>query len=192
MSPPHIPKIGATTVPTAASPRAGGQGAGARLQKAEAQVASQAVERAVVVNRSLELLETMAGRVSEATGESLDVSRPAQAVEADSSYRVQLMSFIVGSLSKASQAFRQRAAAQVEPEEPEAAEDAVEEAEEETGVDAALPEAPVSDPVEAAAEATPLPSGLEATVDAQTTGYGSKGQAVQSDQASGASIDRWV
>jgi hypothetical protein len=73
----------------------------------------------VVVSRSLELLETMAGQVSAATGEALDVSRPAEGAESDPGYRVQLMSFIVGSLSRAAQAFRSEAA---EPEPlPEAA-----------------------------------------------------------------------
>jgi hypothetical protein len=183
MSPPHIPKIGATTVPAAASARSGGHGAGTRQAKPEAQAATQAVERAVVVNRSLELLETMAGQVSEATGESIDAARSSSASDGDASYRVELMGFIVGSLSRAAQAFRQKAA-QVQPEEPELPE---EEVEEEAQVEAALPEAPVDDPVEAAAEpAEPAPP-----VEPQVSGYGSKGQAVQDAPQEG-SVKRWA
>jgi hypothetical protein len=182
MSPPHIPKIGATTVPAAATARSGGQGAGARQQKPEAQAATQAVERSVVVSRSLQLLETMAGQVSEATGESMDVSRPATAADGDASYRVELMGFIVGSLSRAAQAFKQRAA-QAAPEEPELPE---EEVEEEPEVEAALPEAVVSDPVEAAQE----PAEVEPVVEPQVSGYGSAGQAVQ-EQPEG-SVKTWA
>jgi hypothetical protein len=170
MSPPHIPKIGPATVPVTASSRQGGQRSGGHQPGPEAQAQVQAVQKAVVVNRSLELLETMAGRVSEATGENLDVSRPA---DGDSAYRVQLMSFIVGSLSRASQAFRQKAAEQALPEPAEEAEE-----QEEAQVEAALPEEAVSDPVEEATEA-PEP---EEAVPPPTTGYGSKGQAVPEPQ----------
>ncbi len=189
MSPPHIPKIGATTVPPATNGRAGGSGNSASQRQQAAPVAPQAptpAETAVVVNRSLELLETMAGQVSEATGENLDVSRPA---EGDSAYRVQLMSFIVGSLSRASQAFRQRAAqAEPEPEPAEEEEAAVEEAE----VEAALPEAPVGDPVEAAAEVEAqvgLPN--EPDPGQEATSYGSKGQAVN-EGGQKANVEKWA
>jgi hypothetical protein len=165
MSPPHIPKIGPATVPPAASSRQGGRRSGGEQPTPEVQAQAQAVQKAVVVNRSLELLETMAGQVSEATGENLEVSHSA---DGDSAYRVQLMSFIVGSLSKASQAFRQQAAEAALPEQPE-------EAEEEAEVEAALPEEAVTDPVEEATEA-PEP---EEALPPQTTGYGRQGQAVQ-------------
>lgn len=196
MSPPHIPKIGATTVPPAASPRAGGQGAGLHKRQAGTSAAPQAppvAEAAVVVNRSLELLETMAGRVSEATGESMDVSRSTQSADGDSSYRVQLMSFIVGSLSRASQAFRQQAAQAQEQPEPEEAEEAVAEEPvvEEVEVEAALPEQPMAEPVQAASEPEQVVGGADPEPAQQAAGYGSKGQAVQGPAQDG-SVKRWA
>ncbi len=183
MSPPHIPKIGATTVPAATAARSGGHEASAQRQKPEAQAAQQTVERAVVANRSLEMLETMAGRVSQATGESMDVSRPAEAGGSDG-YRVQLMSFIVGSLSRASQAFRQQAVpTQEEPpaEEPEQAED-------EPEVEAALPEQAVQDPVQEATEPPPVEAVDPAP---QTTAYGAQGQAMTEKPAEG-KVETWA
>jgi hypothetical protein len=180
MSPPHIPKIGATTVPPAASPKAGGQGAGSRQREPEAQAAAQAVERSVVVSRSIELLETMAGQVSKTTGESLDVSKPTQGAEADSGYRMQLMSFIVGSLSKAATAFRQQAAEVEEQPEAEEPELPVEEQAEEQ-VEAALPEQPMQEPGAVEPE--------QAVQEPLTTAYGSQGRAVQ-EQAGEGSLSR--
>ena len=196
MSPPHVPKIGVTTVPPAVNTRTGGNGTGAQSRQADAKAAlppPPPVEAGVIVNRSLELLESMAGQVSEATGESVDVARSGQGGDADSSYRVQLMSFIVGSLSRASQAFRQQAAqtrAQPEAEEPEEAEEAVEEdaVVEQAEVEAAQPEQPMAEPVAAAVE----PAGAAAAAPPQqAAGYGSKGQAVQDASAEG-TVKRWA
>jgi hypothetical protein len=128
----------------------------------------------VVVSRSLELLETMAGQVSAATGEALDVSRPAEGAESDPGYRVQLMSFIVGSLSRAAQAFRSEAA---EPEPlPEAAEEAEDEAvAEEPVVGPALP----TQPTEEAEQVEAAPELFPSATQQEPTGYGSKGQPMQ-------------
>jgi len=196
MSPPHIPKIGATTVPPAASPRAGGQGPSAQQRQAgrpEAPPPLPVAETAVVVNRSLELLETMAGRVSEATGESID-ARGGGSPDGDSAYRVQLMSFIVGSLSRASNAFRQKAVQTQEEPEPEPKEVVEEDpVVEEVEVEAALPEQAMAEPVqeapapvEAAAPAPVQEAPLE-----QPTGYGRQGQAVQ-EPGQDATVKRWA
>lgn len=97
---------------------------------------------------NLALLEVAAGQVSESTGEPCDASRNAAPGEVDPSYRMELMGFIVGSLSRAVQAVRAPAPEVEEPvgeeeeEEPEAQVEAA-------LPEAALPEAPVEDPAEA-------------------------------------------
>jgi len=191
MSPPHIPKIGVTMVPPAASAQQ------RQASQPDAPPPVPVAETAVVVNRSLELLETMAGRVSEATGESID-ARGGGSADGDSAYRVHLMSFIVGSLSRASNAFRQKAIQTQEEPEPEPKEAVQEDSTpvpgvEEVEVEAALPEQAMAEPVQEAPEPVEaaVPAPVKEAPQQEPAGYGRQGQAVKEPEQD-ATVKRWA
>ena len=185
MSPPHIPKISAAAFQQPGGARAGGKEAQQR-QGSPLPVANPEVQ-AVVVSRSLQLLETMASRVSETTGEPCEAQSSGASADSDPSYRVQLMSFIVGSLSRAAQSFRDTA---VEIEEPEETEEGQEEQApdgvEEVDVEAALPSVPDSEGAGGVEG-----EGVDASPrDDAPVGYGKSGHAVE-EPAEG-TVKRWA
>lgn len=182
MTPPHIPKIGSAAFQSAAQSRTGSQGQ--QQRQAAQQIPPQEVQ-AVVVSRSLELLETMASRVSETTGEACDAQAGGATSDGDPSYRVQLMSFIVGSLSRAAQGFREKAVVEEEPEPEEAREEEEAAAAEEAVPDAALP-AVSDDGVEEGGGAEVE----QAAPPEQVAGYGQSGKAVQVPTEG--TIKRWA
>ncbi|MFH1465561.1 MAG: hypothetical protein ABIO70_14335 [Pseudomonadota bacterium] len=126
---------------------------------------------------NLELLEVVAGQVSESTGEPCDASPSAAPGEADPSYRMELMGFIVGSLSRAAQAVRV-----VVPEEPE-----VDEEEPEPEVAAALPEVALP---EGAVEKPDSVPDAEAEPAAPTS-YGHDGHSREGAKPEG-TLTRWA
>jgi len=129
---------------------------------------------------SLELLEVAAGQVAESTGEPCTAA-PAAVAGADPSYRMELMGFIVGSLSRAAQTARGSAP---QPAESEATDEEDKDAAAE--VEAALPEAAL--PMDPLVEPPAQDGEPEPEVPA---GYGQDGHAREGGKPEGR-LTRWV
>ncbi len=182
MPPPSIPKVGAAgfnhqvamsdQARAARSAEIAGSQAGVRVSPATG-------------DPSIVLLEALAGRVAEEAAGQAVQDPPVREGDTDPGYRVQIMSWIVGSLAQVARSF-QLAAAEA-PEEPAPAEDetAAERVEElQAG---ALPGADAEQPV-----ALPSAGAAETAVGADATvAYGQDG-AAQGQAPQGPKVDRWA